>query len=49
MNKGSKWTQGHKLTQDYGVCIHKFQKEDFGDDEPFDPTCNFFSLIAKML
>lgn len=30
-------TQGNKLTQEYEVYSQKFQKEDFGDDEPFDP------------
>jgi type I restriction enzyme R subunit len=29
--------QGNKLTQEYEVYSQKFQKEDFGDDEPFDP------------
>jgi type I restriction enzyme, R subunit len=30
-------TQGNKLTQEYEVYSQRFQKEDFGDDEPFDP------------
>jgi type I restriction enzyme, R subunit len=30
-------SQGNKLTQEYEVYSQKFQKEDFGDDEPFDP------------
>jgi type I restriction enzyme R subunit len=30
-------TQGNKLTQEYEVYSQKFQREDFGDDEPFDP------------
>ena len=29
--------QGNKFTQEYEVYSQKFQKEDFGDDEPFDP------------
>ena len=29
--------QGNKLTQEYEVYSQKFQREDFGDDEPFDP------------
>jgi type I restriction enzyme, R subunit len=29
--------QGNKLTQEYEVYSQRFQKEDFGDDEPFDP------------
>ena len=29
--------QGSKLTQEYEVYSQKFQREDFGDDEPFDP------------
>ena len=29
--------QGNKLTQEYEVYSQKFQKADFGDDEPFDP------------
>lgn len=28
---------GHKFTQEYEVYSQRFQKEDFGDDEPFDP------------
>src|ERR1043165_4909859 len=28
---------GNKLTQEYEVYSQRFQKEDFGDDEPFDP------------
>ena len=30
-------SQGNKLTQEYEVYSQRFQKEDFGDDEPFDP------------
>jgi hypothetical protein len=29
--------QGNKFTQEYEVYSQRFQKEDFGDDEPFDP------------
>ncbi len=29
--------QGNKLTQEYELYSQKFQREDFGDDEPFDP------------
>ncbi len=29
--------QGNKLTQEYEVYSQRFQREDFGDDEPFDP------------
>jgi type I restriction enzyme, R subunit len=29
--------QGNKLTQEYEVYSQRFQKEDFGDDAPFDP------------
>jgi len=29
--------QGNKLTQEYEVYSQRFQKEDLGDDEPFDP------------
>jgi hypothetical protein len=29
-------SQGNKLTQEYEVYSQKFQREDFGDDEPFD-------------
>jgi len=29
--------QGNKFTQEYEVYSQKFQREDFGDDEPFDP------------
>jgi type I restriction enzyme R subunit len=29
--------QGNKLIQEYEVYSQKFQKEDFGDDDPFDP------------
>jgi type I restriction enzyme R subunit len=29
--------QGNKLTQEYEIYSQKFQREDFGDDEPFDP------------
>jgi type I restriction enzyme R subunit len=29
--------QGNKFTQEYDVFSQRFQKEDFGDDEPFDP------------
>ena len=28
---------GNKFTQEYEVYSQRFQKEDFGDDEPFDP------------
>ena len=28
---------GNKFTQEYEVYCQRFQKEDFGDDEPFDP------------
>ena len=28
---------GQKFTQEYELYSQKFQKEDFGDDEPFDP------------
>lgn len=28
---------GHKFTQEYEVYSQRFQKEDFGDDAPFDP------------
>ena len=28
---------GNKFTQEYEVYSQKFQKEDFGDDDPFDP------------
>jgi type I restriction enzyme R subunit len=28
---------GHKFTQEYEVYSQRFQREDFGDDEPFDP------------
>lgn len=30
-------SQSNKLTQEYEVYSQKFQREDFGDDEPFDP------------
>jgi type I restriction enzyme R subunit len=30
-------TQGNKFTQEYEVYSQRFQREDFGDDEPFDP------------
>lgn len=30
-------THGNKFTQEYEVYSQRFQKEDFGDDEPFDP------------
>ena len=29
--------QGNKFTQEYEVYSQRFQQEDFGDDEPFDP------------
>lgn len=29
--------QGNKLTNEYELYSQKFQREDFGDDEPFDP------------
>lgn len=29
--------KGHKFTQEYEVYSQRFQKEDFGDDSPFDP------------
>jgi type I restriction enzyme, R subunit len=29
--------QGNKLTQEYELYSQKFEREDFGDDEPFDP------------
>jgi type I restriction enzyme R subunit len=29
--------KGHKFTQEYEVYSQAFQKEDFGDDEPFNP------------
>ena len=29
--------KGNKLTQEYEVYSQRFQKEDFGDDDPFDP------------
>ncbi|MEO6787008.1 MAG: DEAD/DEAH box helicase family protein, partial [Chthoniobacteraceae bacterium] len=29
--------QGNKLTQEYEVYSQRFQREDFGDDDPFDP------------
>jgi type I restriction enzyme R subunit len=29
--------QNNKFTQEYEVYSQKFQKEDFGDDDPFDP------------
>jgi type I restriction enzyme R subunit len=29
--------QGNKLTQEYEIYSQRFQREDFGDDEPFDP------------
>ncbi len=29
--------QGNKFTQEYEVYSQRFQREDFGDDEPFDP------------
>jgi len=29
--------KGNKLTQEYEVYSQRFQREDFGDDDPFDP------------
>ena len=29
--------QGNKFTQEYEVYSQRFQREDFGDDDPFDP------------
>src|SRR4030095_12167727 len=29
--------KGNKFTQEYEVYSQRFQKEDFGDDDPFDP------------
>lgn len=29
--------KGHKFTQEYELYSQRFQKEDFGDDAPFDP------------
>lgn len=29
--------KGNKFTQEYEVYSQRFQREDFGDDSPFDP------------
>jgi len=41
--------QGNKFTQEYEVYSQRFQKEDFGDDEPFDPKVLPNGYIQKLI